>query len=170
MLIEGRNLFDLSLVRAAFKGYFMDASGNIFSNKSGKIKPMLGSATASGKYYTLNGQTYSGTSIKNSAVGTRFYAETKATLGAPQVSAPALAGSPTDRSYATSIDNGIKQRGVVICSVVNERLVFGSDPKIHTTAASWKGEIERLARNNPGVKFIALRVDSAVVANGVTWL
>lgn len=173
MMINGLNLFDLGTANANYKGYYMDRDFNIYSTRTGSLKRLQGSMTASGRYFTLNGFTYRFDLIKNSAVtNSRFYTETQSTVApATQAAAVAqLAGSDNDRQYASSVQAGIKGRGVVIGSVVNGRLVFGSDPKIHMTEKSWKAEIERLARNNPGVTFVHMKIGGGVVANGVTWL
>lgn len=172
MVIAGRNLFHLADVRASLNGYYMDMNFQIFSVKSGTLKQMAGSATASGRYFTLNGQTYAHHYLKSLVENLlKFKSDTKVTLVSKSTDQVFDSeGYSIDREYASSITDGIKRRGTVIASVVDNRLVFGSNPKIHTTKRSWESEIERLARHNPGITFIALDIKTAAVAGGVTWL
>ena len=71
--------------------------------------------------------------------------------------------------HATSVEAGIKAKGSIIGRVHKGRLVFGSEPKIHMTADSVKRQMERLAMEHPGVKFVEFKIGQSVVAGGVTW-
>lgn len=46
---------------------------------------------------------------------------------------------------------------------------FSSSPYQHRTQESAKDEAERLARDNPGKKFVVFARDSAVVVGGTMW-
>lgn len=170
MLINGINLYSLANAVTRFGNYYVDRTFNVYSMKSGTLKKLAGSKTYRGRYYTLNNESVSEDAIKrycgSPANYTKFISETQVG-GLP--TAGVAAAVPANRQYAQTVDEGIKLRGKIIASVDGGRLVFGSNPKIHTSDSSWRDEIERLAKNNPGVKFIVLSIQGALVAGGVTW-
>lgn len=73
------------------------------------------------------------------------------------------------RNHAGTTEEGIKAKGSIIGRVHKGHLVFGSEPKIHTSEESVKSEMQRLALEHPGVKFVELKIGKSVVAGGVTW-
>ena len=78
---------------------------------------------------------------------------------------------PAQSSTAAANKNAAVANGNVIIGTQapNGTVSFSSAPVIHTTEASWKTEIERLAKSNPGTKFIAVQVVASVVAGGLVW-
>jgi hypothetical protein len=53
--------------------------------------------------------------------------------------------------------------------VDGDKLLFGSDPKFHTTEQSFTDEMQRLALLKPGKKFVAVKIIKSVVAGEVSW-
>jgi hypothetical protein len=167
MLVQGQNLFPLNNTCSAGSGYFMNALGQVFSTKSGNLLRLSGSTTKSGRYYTLNGRTHREDQLVFGAKRHKDF--TRETSPAPVVNvvdAPVLGAR---RSYATSMQEAIKLRGTMIATVQGEKLVFGTDPKIHTTEQSWREEMARLATVSPGTKFVAVKIVQSVVAGNISW-
>ena len=189
MLIHGMHLYDLSNVYPAWAGYYIDADFNIYAHlipRHSKMQRLIGIKTDSGRVYSLHQFLYSIAYIKAMVLrnADTFYRETRSTAPAENMtqSQPApeqtsIADQETDEnqspsqcSHASTITEGIKARGVVIGCVIDDRLVFGTNPKIHTTESSWRKEIERLARNNPDMTFVFLQIGGGLTVGKVTWL
>jgi hypothetical protein len=179
MKIGDKNLFPLNNINSRLNGYLMDRDGNIYSVKNtlGRVKMLAGSKTSSGHYFTLSNTTYRGDQLFSSAKAHKlFNAETAAPTTPASVTQIVAGVKPLPvkdldekRSYAKSLAEGIALRGVMIAAVEGERLVFGSEPKIHVTEQSFRSEMERLARVKPGVKFVSVKITGSVVAGGVRW-
>lgn len=175
MRIHGQNLFPLSVILPNIQTdkYFMSADGSVFSTARGKFVRLLGSNQYRGRTFTVpaasltfqcrNGGTVTVRHIELKSRATchpSFTSHVKEeitlnTLGADH--------------HATSVEAGIKAKGSIIGRVHKGRLVFGSEPKIHMTADSVKRQMERLAMEHPGVKFVEFKIGQSVVAGGVTW-
>lgn len=169
MKVADKNLFPLNNINSRFSGYLMDADDNIYTTKNKFQTPttMTGSRTSSGHYFTLNKNTYRRDFLVNAARNHRLF---KSETAAPQVAVVSEVVKSNDkRSYAKDLDEGIKLRGVMIAAVENGKLVFSSEPKIHTTEQSYRSEMERLANTKPGMKFVSVKITGSVVAGGVKW-
>jgi hypothetical protein len=198
MLIEGKHLFPLELVQEEIKksygmycglcdlrGYYVDSQGQIYSKRNTKVVglyTMKGSTTKSGKYYTLDGtQHRADTIIRIARSHPQWDKETG--LSPAEIlslirarsrngvtpSVPRFVETRDVREYAGSLDAGIRDRGWVIATAKDETLIFGTKPRIHTTEQSVKNELERLAKEFPGTRFISLRISHSVVAGGLHW-
>lgn len=173
-----KHLFPLAEVTTSYAGYFMSTEGEVYSTmQSADGRKMTGSGTYGSKnrYYTLNGISVNGIDLFNRARRNTKWAEhTNPSLAkmVPEV-APKLQGTPADRSHARSLDEGLKAKGWVLAKVAEHKgekfLMFGSKPAIHTTPASYRSELQRLATSQPGTKFVALRVETSLVAGGLVW-
>lgn len=162
MLINGKNVYDMSRFASNYKGYFMDKDGEIYSTKrvTGGMVRMLGSNTASGRYYTLNGMSYSHARLVREIQSQKDF---KAEMQSPQVS------SADQRAHAESTQAGLDAKGYIIGKLSGDTVILGSKPKIHLTLKSVNSEMERLAQAHPGVKFIRLKIDGSVVLGGMKW-
>jgi hypothetical protein len=177
MQIDGKNLFPLSLVLPSIRKdtYYMAADRSVFSKARGKLVRMIGSHGYSGKTFSFQRARPGGTFTERASVietlamqHSQFKAHTSLDINLPST-AKVPATARADRSHAASVEDGIKSKGYIIARVHKGRLVFGSEPPIHLTAASVKSEMERLAMAHPGVKFVELKITQSVVAGGVSW-
>ena len=167
MLLNDQHVFPLERVRSTWRGYFINAKGEFFSNRQGSLRRLAGSSTPSGRYYTLAGQTEREDRVTKLALAHKDWAKE---VTPPSAKVAALtASSPKGRSHAASLAQGIAARGVVLAVEEDGKLLFGSKPVIHTSEASWKDEATRVAMLNPGKRVVALKVVGAVVAGGIRW-
>ena len=157
----------MSRVSANFKGYYMSNDGEIYSAKAtlGRLTRLAGSNTASGRYYTLNGQSYRHDRLKTMVMQSAHFKQEFVT---PIERTPDRL-QVTMRVHAESVDAGVAKKGYIIARVQGKALVLGSEPKIHLTIGSVNSEMERLANAHPGVKFVRLKIDGSAVAGGVRW-
>lgn len=165
MMLSGLNVYDMSRVSSSFHGYYMTKEGDIYSAKAapGRLVRLMGSPTASGRYFTLNGTSYRHDRLKAQM-------QTRLDFKQEFASSPAsVQPQPKDRAHADSTDAGVSAKGYLIGRVTGDAIVLGSKPKIHLTLKSVNSEMERLAGQYPGVKFVRLKVDGSVVAGGVKW-
>lgn len=182
MKIEGKNLFPLILSYPTLKdGYYIDREGAVYSTRgrNGKLSRLFGSSTLSGRYFSLQGK-YGSTSFRaddlaKTACHHKDFNQhtadeiTMASLGVDVNKIKVKSKVQGPRNHAADVDAGIAARGSIIGRVHKGHLVFGSEPKIHTTEQSVKDEMQRLAVQYPGVKFVELKIAKSVVAGGVTW-
>lgn len=175
MLVEGKNLFPLSVILNVRRGrYFLSADYSVYSIASGKLVRLLGSRTSSGLTFSF---------APGAGVGKQIVKHEKIvhlanacptfkdhvkidTLG---VNVNKIENTTPKTSHAPTIEAGVKAKGSIIGRVHKGRLVFGSEPKIHTTLDSVRNEMQRLAIQYPGVKFVECKIVSTVIAGGVTW-
>jgi hypothetical protein len=175
-------LFPLTHIGLGMQGYFVSADGKFYSTKQipqGRL--MTGSCGRRGdaRYYTLGGMTVPGAPLyrRAQAHGSWKAETTKPTIETTKPTIETKVVPMTDvrgkRSHALSVEAGIRARGWVIAQVALhdgvQHLLFGSKPAIHTTEASYKDEMIRLATSKPGTKYVALRIEKALVAGGLVW-
>lgn len=172
------NLFPLNLIEHRLGGYFINAAGEIFSTQlNAEPRKMLGNRGSNGtRFYTLNRVSYSGAQLLQRAkADPNFARETTpeavalANVLATRADPHAFAAASLQRNHARSVAEGITNRGVVLASVKDGKLVFGSEPAIHTTEASYRAEMQRLAAQNPGTKIVALKIVASVEAAALVW-
>lgn len=198
MKIGNRNLFPLSLIGKTYAGYHIDEAGIVFSTKrSSTPQMMFGFGHGDMKYYTMNGMSVRGNELiftakkhprfkletatlsthERLALEKAVEAETPVFVEAPFPSFPAQLANGgkkvTMRNHAPNVHAGISSKGVVIARVAKhdgvEHLLFGSKPAIHTTEASYRDEMTRLATEYPGTKFVACKITSSVISGGMKW-
>ena len=162
MLIADRHMFPLKLLYGtAGDHYFLSTDNRIFSTRaSANPTELRGTDRAGDKIFKLGLGRLLSAIVRDAKSHPRWSIETTGIVQPVFVA---------ERSYAATVDAGIKARGIIIGRVHKGALVFGSAPRIHTTEASVKAEITRLAVEHPGVKFVRLAITGAVVAGGVTW-
>lgn len=193
MLKDSKNLFPITKIIPSADGYFMDASGEVWSERGRKnLLKMSGSTTTSGRYVTMQtngrfGQAYKLNDLQRRCkahkdwnadtrplpvVEPRKVTVPKTTLS----SALGLSKSPVQvevvstRHHAADADDGIAKRGWVIASVKGKQLSFSVDPVIHTSEVSVISEMDRLAKQSPGVKYVKLQIQGAAVAGALQWV
>jgi len=180
MQFGSMNLFALShLSPHAYSGYYMNRDGAVYSTKRGSTPvKMLGSGHGAMLTYTMNKRSVNGLSLVRQAQRhSMFLSETASNRPALDVVTERLAAKAksygAQRNHASNVQVGIASKGVVIARVAKhdgaEHLLFGSKPAIHTTEASYKDEMTRLAMQYPGTKFVALKIVTSVISGGVTW-
>lgn len=195
MLIDNKNLFPLYRLGAHFKDYFMDGEGNIFSTKRGGVLKQLWGSRSTNRYgrssggtrYSLGGLTYDSHELvamasRDSTFNEETHDPKKKLVGGygPKTLSAASLGvdltkikapiPPIERSHATSVESGIEGKGWIIAAYKSGiGLIFSKQPAIHLTAESAKSEMERLAKEVPGQKFVLLRILNTIVSGGVTW-
>ena len=177
------DVFALDKIDRRLGGYFIDKEGRVYStrNKSKSLAVMLNGSQPSRKslgplaprFYSLIGRSYRGSDLIRMAKQHKdFYTDVGVITVTPAAPAP-VKTKQGDRAWAASLELGIKGKGVIIGSLCpvdgGVTLVLAQSPKVHLTEASWKAEIERLAKEMPGVKFVALQVVRTCVAGGVTF-
>lgn len=179
MLIDGQFLFPMAMLRHSFDGYYMNVQGAIFSNRgpSGKLRQLNGSRTTSGHYFTLNNSTWRHDQLMREAKAhakfanhtTGITSEDRIMQKSVSSTADQVLNAIRDRHHAENVAQGVKQKGVVLATIVDGTLIFGSRPKIHLSDESWRAEAERIAVAKPGLKVVALKVVGSVVSGGVNW-
>ena len=156
------NLFHLSAVDAArLAGYYLDAHGAVYSTHgNGLVKRLAGSRRNCIQYYTLNNRSYRAADLLKSAKANPTFA---------QETLASVSQTAADRAHASNTEDGVKARGVVLATIQDGKLHFGSEPKLHLTQKSYEAEMERIAHASPGTKVVALKVVRSVVAGKVVW-
>lgn len=159
-------LFPLSRINAQLTHYYMDSSGNVFSTKQSTVpKKMLGTVTSGYRYYNLR--------TSRGAINERAdLLISKCKNHSDWKRETSLSSGPDVSEFTdeVNIKQAVAGHGYVICQVVNNALVFGSKPKIHTTLASVKAEVERLANKSPGVQIAYLQILGSAIAGSLVWV
>lgn len=174
MQFAGKNVFPLVKADSLFHGYFMDAEGNVYSNKahSQRLAALNGSRTPSGRYYTLNGRAYRADRLIAMAKQLpSFVMETGQATTPVIVSAPAAPNNqPLPVGRTKSAAAAVKAKGFLLAHVgPTDRLVFGTDPVLHLTRSTAVEEATRVASLKPGTKVVLLQIIASVVAGGTQW-
>ena len=173
MNIEGvLGLFPLVKIDTRLIGYYIDASGDVYSTKQyKKPRKLSGSKYGGQHYYTLATSRNRSTSEQGHQLllRARLHADWKTEISHRQLIAETkeTTAVPIDRPL---VAEGISKNGYIIGQVQGEALVFGSKPKIHLTLDSAKTEVERLAQKSPGVQIVYLQIKGAAVAKGIHWV
>lgn len=177
MQIGSQYLFPLTLIDSRLTSYFMDADGGVYSTRqTGLPKKLLGSRSSYSRYYTLAGRTHeAGTLFHRAKQHIEFVKHTSKPSAVDVIKAAVKSAPKTSsaRSHAETVSQGIAKRGWVIAKVAMHdgklHLQFGSKPAIHLTEDSYTSELTRLAQEHPGVQFVAVRIEKAVIAGGLAW-
>lgn len=175
MFINGVSspVFPLSKCKPNWHSYFMAADGTIYSTRK---SPMAYVIRGSNGYVTLGSVTSSrGMVVHVAKRHSDFKMETAAKLVPPPsvVKTIAKTTAKTDKTYrhhAKSLHAGVDLKGWIIGEVTpTGALLLSKEPKVHLDEVSVKNELERLALAHPAVRFISLKVDHCVIANGISW-
>ena len=132
--------------------YFFDTdTRTVKSRKSGSLSTIYGAIKGSHRWYSFMNRYGRAVSIREDSLKQAVMKYTDTT-----VSAPATNG-------ATS------KHGWIIGSVTGSQYSFSTTPRVHETENSVNTEIERLAKANPGKRFVKVRIEAFVQAGGVSW-
>ena len=64
----------------------------------------------------------------------------------------------------------VKPTGWIIGTLTAEgSFTFAATPKVQSTEAAVKSELERLAKAHPGVTFVSFKIEKSATAGGVVW-
>lgn len=162
------NLFPLNkLGDRVLDGYFMDADGNVYSTRASKLpKMMRGSRVDSKVYYTCsyyNGRfstRYDGAKLFERAKRNKSFV--LHTSGGP------FSGTATQPQAPNQFEIGLAAKGWMIASVIAKKVsIVGNE--IYLTPDLTHAALVKAAQEKPGVKFVSLKIDRTVVANGLVW-
>lgn len=145
-------LFSIESYDPKFDGYFLDASGNLWSTKSGAQR-MISKARSKLNGYSVNTQ-YLIVNIQKTQAWKDFVQNATAKkMPKEKISIPV-----TKDTFVIALidDNGVPK--------------FSSAPKIHDGAFDALDEVKRLSMAFPGKKFAYFKCMGVAVANGLTWL
>lgn len=173
-------------------GYYIDKEGQVYSTRGskGRLARLAGSKpySYSNRYYTVGGKTYSQPDlIARAKANSTFVLETTPqttpikTAAFPGVTKPAPVAQGADLksriqaamrnpttetvSHATTVDEAIKARGSIIAAVtLDGKFQFSPNPVIYTSNTALNAEMEKLAKNNPGVRFVRFTITGVVSA------
>ena len=167
-------LFPLVKLEARLSDYFISTDGTIFSTKQTPAgRRMYGTGNSQAhRYVTLNNVSYP---VRELLARAKIHSDFARETGLIKTVEKAIVASEvsSDRRHATTIEQGLAQKGWMIGRVDEHKgekfIVFGSRPKIHLTADSVTSELTRLATAKPGVKFFSVKVDKSVIAGAVMW-
>jgi len=160
-----QNVFPLTKIDALLSGYFMDVSGNVWSNRNGGARIMQGSRQPSGRYYTLANRSFNADNLK--ARCTNHADWVAEILGSP--SNTFVAKPATLPGRTTSAKEAIAKKSLVLATVGdNDRLHFATDPVFHDTLPQARTEAERIAMA-VGKKVVVLQVVGAVQIQKASW-
>lgn len=178
MIIHGKNLFPLSLTLVGAQGYFMDAAGEIWSERGrkGSLRKLAGTQTPGGRQVTLQTNVHLGFSptykcdhLQHEAKRHRDFAKHTMNLINLATAMGLKSESIMNRAHADSLATGITAKGWIIGTIADDAITIGVKPVIHTTEASVNDEITRLATLKPGVKFVKLRIEGALTVGAPVW-
>lgn len=178
MRVGNKDLFPLSRI-GDYHGYYMDKDGGVFSTKKGNLTLLqgtvpwrIGSRGGGPRTYTLNSQTVREPFLKSAAFAhADFEKETGVPTSLQSKSARvSVSEEPTpNRAHAKTLEEGLKAKGWLIGTKVDNAISFRSHPAIHLTEESVKDELKRLATTVPGTKFIAVKITHSVISSTLTW-
>lgn len=177
MIVNGiAGLYRLSGLNPQWASYYADAQGNVYSVRTSAVpRKMMGSVTGGRRYFTLTGNNSRVQSVAQDQLirdlrnKADFIRETSLTQPAAAVQAAVTNRDAGQRNHSQSLAAGVKARGYIIGRVQGEAFVFGSKPAIHTTLASVRSEMERLATANPGVEYVYFKIEGSVKAASLAW-
>ena len=83
---------------------------------------------------------------------------------------PAVKPVPEVKPVAKTEKPVAKPVGWIIGTLTAEgSFTFAATPKVQSTEACVKSELERLAKAHPGVTFVSFKIEKSATAGGVVW-
>jgi hypothetical protein len=173
MYLSNIHVFPLVQMDSMLNGYFMDANGSVYSNKSprgvGVLTKLSGTRQPSGHYYTLNKRTFRADDlIRRAKAHKSFIFETKVPISSTAIGA--AVDGVVCMGRTKSAERAVAVKGYVIATIgPTDRFVFGTDPVLHVGESTVREEASRIAALKPGIEVVILKVHASVVSGGVTW-
>lgn len=149
-------------------GYYMDSLGNIWSTRvCGESMPvkLAGTYTPTGRYFKLGDHQFRHDYLHKRARCSPIWNQT---FMNPLPDALLAAASEFEFESESDVKKPVKG-GYVIASLLEGALTFDGKPTVYSTSKEVEDEMARLARLNPGVTFVALKIEKAVTDPGLTW-
>jgi hypothetical protein len=177
MIVAGvHGMFPLSKLDSGLSCYYMDARGDVFSNRQNpkRLRKLIGTVQSKNCHsfiFTPDDGRKAFQTTSNS-LRSRAYEHPdfikEATIDPlvplPERSVIYLSGN---KEATVSLSLGIKKKGWVIAQVNDETLVLR--PKTFLTLESVKSEVQRLATQTPDVQFVYLKIEGAATASSIIW-
>lgn len=157
------NLFPLTHVDTRLHGYFIDVVGAVWSTRRKSEPQKLAARDGVVQLTHLGGQrSFSVNDLLSSARAQMTWkAETGAVKSVPEVKP--VAKTETEKP-------AVKPTGWIIGTLTAEgSFTFAATPKVQSTEACVKSELERLAKAHPGVTFVSFKIEKSATAGGVVW-
>ncbi len=154
------NLQDV--IQSVPSGYYMDVEGNIWTTRihsDGTPVKVMKAATCFGSHIILGNQRILYDDLVKKA---------KQTTSWDQAFHAAFREAVLEAAKSKNNTKPVKG-GYVIAAVRNGALSFSSKPHVHSTLKSAEEEMSRLARLDPGVTFVALKIEKSVTASQLVW-
>lgn len=151
------NLFPLNLVYGYLTGYWIDATGKIWSTRQ-NAEPQPMKVTSTGNIQLCLRSHNARRLLRSAQSHSTWRTHTE-----PMVSKVVpLQVTVTQTPSKVPV-------GWIIGSLAGTSFSFAAKPKVHVTESSVKEELERLAKSKPGVTFVSFKVDRSATSGGVVW-
>jgi hypothetical protein len=157
------NLFPLSHVLVGLNGYFIDVVGDVWSTRKKSEPQKLTARNGFVQLTYLGGQRSYGVGglLSSARAQTTWKAETGTVKSVPEVKS--VAKTETAKP-------AVKPVGWIIGSLTAEgSFSFAATPKVQSTEADVKAELERLAKAYPGKTFVSFKIEKSATAGGIVW-
>lgn len=168
MNFGARRLFPLVKADSTLVGYYIDAAGHVFSGKASGGDVSLMQGTGAGpvgtRRYTLNKRTHLGGDLLRKARVHKDWATETNTAGGGATIAPENLPGRTKSAL-----DAIADKGFLLATLSNDRLVFGQEPVFHVSVDTARSEAERIAGQTPGTKVVMLQIVGSVQILGAKW-
>lgn len=155
------NLFPLLHVNTGLHGYFIDVVGAVWSTRKKSEPQKLAARNGVVQLTYLGGQRSFSVNVllSNARAQKTWAAETGAVKSVPEVKPAVSSEKPA-----------VKPTGWIIGTLTAEgSFTFAATPKVQSTEACVKSELERLAKAHPGVTFVSFKIEKSATAGGVVW-
>lgn len=169
---EYPNVFPLENLSTRWKNYFMTGAGTVISTCRKKDGlPLSGSKATphAHRYVTLADSSWRlDQLVKRAKAHKAWTAETSA----QKMLQPVKVVKPEPQvSKQSCMSAAIEGRQWVIASIPpgGDRLLFGTNPKVHYSEPDADAELSRLALVSPGIIFVKLQIKGAVRAGGIEY-
>lgn len=165
-------LFNIDGDHYIYNDYAFDRSGNIWSNKSGEWRKL--SRTSSGGYsLNADGQRHYLNERQVEALFKKSVSTVNATLDIVSSALDSAVEYFSDEVVAAvAEDLGAEceeECKFIIGTINGANMSISNTPVVHTSEISARQECERLAKANPGKRFVLLELKGICFVNNVAW-
>lgn len=169
---QADTLFSINDDHYIYNDYAFDKSGNIWSIKSGEWRKL--SRTSSGGY-SINscGERFYLNERQVEALFKKSVSVVNSTLDIVNSAIEVALGSFSD-DYFPEVTEDLgaecnEERKFIIGTVNGANMSISNTPVVHTSEISARQECERLAKANPGKRFVLLELKGICFVNNVAW-